>query len=152
MSERMDSVIVGAMAGVLGSLVGGSATVATAWITQRTLTRRELNVRDMRQREKLYGDFVAECAKLLIDAFTHTLEDPEKLLPLYALTNRIRLTASQPVVAEAERLLARITDQYFSRNLSVEEMRQLARSKDADPLRAFGEASRMELKSIRARA
>jgi hypothetical protein len=140
------------MAGVMGSLVGGSATVATAWLTQRTLTRRELNVRDMRQREKLYGDFVGECAKLLIDAFTHTLEDPEKLLPLYALTNRIRLTASQPVVAEAERLLTRITDQYFSRNFTVEEMRQLARSQDADPLRTFGEACRAELKSIRARA
>ena len=140
------------MSGVLGSLVGGSATVATAWITQKTLTRRELNVRDMRQREKLYSDFIGECAKLLIDAFTHTLEDPEKLLPLYALTNRIRLTASQPVVAEAERLLARITDQYFSRNLTVEEMRQLAHSKDADPLRTFGETCRMELKSIRARA
>jgi hypothetical protein len=140
------------MAGVMGSLVGGSATVATAWLTQRTLTRRELNVRDMRQREKLYGDFVGECAKLLIDAFTHTLEEPEKLLPLYALTNRIRLTASQPVVAEAERLLTRITDQYFSRNFTVEEMRQLARSQDADPLRTFGEACRAELKSIRARA
>ncbi len=148
----MDSVIVGAMAGVLGSLVGGSATVATAWLTQRTLTRRELNVRDMRQREKLYSDFIGECAKLLIDAFTHELEDPEKLLPLYALTNRVRLTASQPVVAEAERLLARITDQYFSRNLTVDEMRQLAHSKDADPLKTFGEACRMELKSIRARA
>jgi hypothetical protein len=152
MDEAMDSVIVGAMAGVMGSLVGGSATVATAWITQRTLTQRELNVRDMRQREKLYGDFVGECAKLLIDAFTHTLEDPEKLLPLYALTNRIRLTASQPVVAEAERLLARITDQYFSRNFTVDELRQLARSQDADPLRTFGEACRAELKSIRARA
>jgi hypothetical protein len=106
----------------------------------------------MRQREKLYSDFIGECAKLLIDAFTHQLEDPEKLLPLYALTNRVRLTASQPVVAEAERLLARITDQYFSRNLTVEEMRQLAHSKDADPLKTFGEACRMELKSIRARA
>jgi hypothetical protein len=148
----MDTNLIGAMSGVLGSLVGGSATVATAWITQKTLTRRELNVRDMRQREKLYGDFIGECAKLLIDAFTHTLEDPEKLLPLYALTNRVRLTASQPVVAEAERLLARITDQYFSRNLTVEEMRQLAHSKDADPLRTFGETCRMELKSIRARA
>ena len=115
----MDSAIVSAMAAVLGSLVGGSATVATAWVTQKTLTRRELNVRDMRQREKLYADFIAECAKLLIDAFTHTLEDPEKLLPLYALTNRVRLTASQPVLAEAERLLTRITDQYFSRNLTV---------------------------------
>ena len=148
----MDTSLISAMSGVLGSLVGGSATVATAWITQKTLTRRELNVRDMRQREKLYADFIGECAKLLIDAFTHTLEDPEKLLPLYALTNRVRLTASQPVVAEAERLLARITDQYFSRNLTVEEMRQLAHANDADPLRTFGEVCRMELKSIRARA
>ena len=140
-----------AMSGVLGSLVGGSATVATAWITQRTLTRRELNVADMRKREKLYAEFIGECARLLIDAFTHTLEDPEKVMPLYALTNRIRLTASQPVLAEAECLLKRITEQYFSRNLTVEDMRRLAGSDAADPLRPFGEACRIELKSIRAR-
>jgi len=30
------------MAGVLGSLVGGSASVATTWMAQRTLNRREL--------------------------------------------------------------------------------------------------------------
>ena len=147
----METALIGAMAGVLGSLVGGSATVATAWITQKTLTKRELNVRDMRQREKLYGEFIGECARLLIDAFTHTLDDPAKLLGLYALTNRIRLTASAPVLAEAEHLLSHITDQYFSRNLSVEEMRKLAHSTAADPLRAFGEACRIELKSIRAR-
>jgi hypothetical protein len=146
----MDTNLIPAMAGVLGSLAGGSATVATAWITQKTLTRRELNVRDMRQREKLYAEFIAECAKLLIDAFTHTLENPEKLLAVYALTNRIRLTASQPVLAEAEHLLSRIAEQYFSQNLTVQEMRQLARSADADPLKAFGEACRAELKSIRA--
>ena len=146
----MDTNLIPAMAGVLGSLAGGSATVATAWITQKTLTRRELNVRDMRQREKLYADFIAECAKLLIDAFTHTLENPEKLLAVYALTNRIRLTASQPVLAEAEHLLSRIAEQYFSQNLTVQEMRQLARSANADPLKAFGEACRAELKSIRA--
>jgi hypothetical protein len=140
------------MSGVLGSLVGGSATVATAWITQKTLTKRELNVTDMRKREKLYGEFIHECAKLFIDAFTHTLDDPEKLLPLYALTNRVRLTASQPVLVEAEHLLRRVTEQYFARNLTVDEMRELTRSENADPLRAFGEACRTELKSIRARA
>jgi hypothetical protein len=139
------------MAGVMGSLVGGSATVATAWLTQKTLTRRELNVADMRKREKLYAEFIGECARLLIDAFTHTLEDPEKLMPLYALTNRVRLTASQPVLAEAERLLKHITEQYFSSNLTVEDMRKLAGSDEADPLRAFGEACRVELKSIRTR-
>jgi len=100
----MDTTIVSAMAGVLGSLVGGSAAVASAWITQKTATQREINLTEIRNRETLYGEFIGECAKLLIDAFTHTLDDPEKLLPLYALVNRIRLTASQPVVGEACRM------------------------------------------------
>ena len=147
----MDSAIVGAMAGVLGSLVGASAAVATAWVTQKTLSKRELIQEDMRKRETLYGEFIAECAKLLIDAFTHTLDKPEPLLPLVALINRIRLSASQPVLAEAERLLRHITEQYFSRNLTLEEMRDLALSEGADPLKSFGEACRAELRSIRAR-
>ena len=147
----MDTTIVTAMAGVLGSLVGGSATVATTWIAQRTASRRELIQGDIKKREMLYGEFIGECAKLILDAFTHTLDKPETFFPLYALLNRIRLRASQPVLVEAERLLRHITEQYFARNLSVEEMRQLARSPDADPLKAFGEACRTELKSIRAR-
>ncbi len=146
----MDSTTLAAMAGVLGSLVGGSATVATAWLTQSTQSRRELTQREIRKREMLYGEFIAECAKLVMDSFTHTLDAPEKLLPLYALVNRIRLSASKPVLAEAEHLLTRITEQYFSRNLTLEEIRELARSEDADPLKSFGEACRAELKSIRA--
>jgi len=151
MRERMDSAIVSATAGVLGSLVGASAAVATAWVTQKTQSKRELIQEEMRRRETLYGEFVAECAKLLVDAFTHTLDKPDTLLPLYALINRIRLCASQPVLTEAERLLTRIAEQYFSRNLTLEEMRALTRSQDADPLKSFGEACRVELKSMRAR-
>lgn len=147
----MDTTLITAMSGVLGSLVGGSATVATTWITQRTVSRKELIQGDITKREALYGEFIAECAKLVMDAFTHTLDKPETLIPLYALLNRIRLRASQPVLAEAENMLRHITDQYFARNLTVEEMRQLARSTNADPVKAFGEACRAELKSIRAR-
>lgn len=147
----MDTTIVTAMSGVLGSLVGGSATVATAWITQKTVNKRELMQLEMRKREGLYGEFIGECAKLLVDAFTHTLEKPENLLPIYALINRIRLSASQPVLAEAEHLLKRITEQYFLRNLTVEELSRLARSEEADPLKAFGEACRVELKLMRGR-
>ena len=147
----MDSAIVSTMAGVLGSLVGASAAVGTAWVTQRTVSQRELIQEEMRKRETLYGEFIAECAKLLVDAFTHTLDKPDTLLPLYALINRIRLSASQPVLVEAERLLRRITEQYFSRNLTLEEMRELTLSEGADPLKSFGEACRLELKSLRAR-
>ena len=147
----MDATIVGAMSGVLGSLVGGSATVATAWITQKTLNKRELVREEIRKRETLYGEFIGECARLLMDAFTHTLEKPETLLPLYALVNRIRLCSSRPVLIEAEHLLTRITEQYFSRNLSIDEMRELPRHEDADPMKAFGEACRVELSSMRTR-
>src|SRR5512141_446248 len=140
----MDSAIVSATAAVLGSLVGGSPTLATAWITQKTASTRERIPREMRKREPLYGEFIAECAKLLLDAFTHTLDKPDTLLPLYALINRVRLSASQPVLAEAEHLLKRITEQYFARNLTLEEMRDLAISEAADPLRSFGETCRAE--------
>ena len=87
-----------------------------------------------------------------MDAFTHTLDTPEKILPLYATLNRIRLCASQPVLVEAEHLLTRITDQYFSRNLTLDEIRNLPHWEGTDPLRSLGEACRAELKSMRAAA
>ena len=143
--------LITALSGVLGSLVGGSATAATTWITQRTASRRELLHTEFRHREALYGEFISECSKRLVDAMTHTLDKPETLLAAYALLNRIRLSASPAVLAEAEQLLRRITEQYFSANLTVEEIRQLAFSERADPLRPFGEACRAEFKSISAR-
>lgn len=146
---RMDITWVSALSGVLGSLVGGSVTFATAWVTQRTVSRRELINEEMRKRETLYNEFIGECATRLVDALAHHLESPEPMLPVYALMNRIRLTASKPVLIEAERLLVRISEQYFSEPLGVEELRRLARSWSADPLKAFGEACRAELAKLR---
>jgi len=134
----------------VGTVVGGVATVAIAWINQKTLNQRELLREEIRTRETLYGEFISECARLLVDAFQHTLEKPETVLPAYALLNRIRMCASHEVLAAAERLLGRITDQYVSSNLSPQELFQLARSAETDPLKEFGEACRAELKGIRA--
>jgi hypothetical protein len=150
----MDPTIVSAMAAVLGSLVGGSATVATAWIIQRTLSKRELLGVEIRARETLYGEFIRECSKLVLDSFTHTLDKAEKLLPIYELLNRIRLCASDAVLAEAEQVLQRITEQYFSaqslarRDPGAGSIRK-SRCRSAH---AFGEACRLELKSMRAMA
>lgn len=78
----MDTSVVAASAAVLGSLVGGAATIATAWITQRTQTRRQTIVNEIRKREALYADFIVECSKLAIDALDHTLEKPDELREL----------------------------------------------------------------------
>jgi hypothetical protein len=118
-------------------------------MTQRTNGKHELIRAEITKRETLYGEFICECSRLFMDSLVHTMETPEAILPLYALLNRIRLTASDAVLKEAEHLLIRITDQYFSPNFSVEEMRVLVHSgSDADPLKSFGEACRVELKSM----
>jgi len=144
----MDTATISALSAVLGSLVGGTATAATTWMSQRALNRSKQIKDEMRRRESLYGEFISECAKLAVDALAHSLEKPETLLPAYALLNRVRLTASPPVLSMAEGLLARITDQYFAGNLTVDELRVLARSDKADPLKPFGDACRAELASM----
>ena len=144
----MDTAIISALSAVLGSLVGGSATIATAWVTQKTQSRRELVGAEIRKRELLYTEFIAECSRLAIDAFGHTLERPETVLPAYALLNRIRLTSSGAVLAAAEQTIKNIAEQYFAPNMSVEDMRELALSNREDPLRVFSETCREELKAL----
>jgi hypothetical protein len=148
----MDTATIGALSAVLGSLVGGTATAATSWMSQRALNRSKQIKDETRRREALYGEFISECAKLAVDALAHSLEKPETLLPAYALLNRIRLCASPAVLAEAENVLRRVTEQYFAKNLPVEQIRHLALSEDGDPLEALGQACRAELKATRAGA
>lgn len=147
----MDTTLITAMSGVLGSLVGGTVTFATTWVNQRTVGRRELLREEIKQREALYSEFIVECARLLMDSLAHGLDKPETLVPAYSLINRVRLCASKPVLVEAENLARHITNQYFSRNMTLEEMRRVAESEKADALRPFGEACRAELQSLRAR-
>ena len=148
----MDTATIGALSAVLGSLVGGTATAATTWMSQRALNRSKQVKDEVRRREVLYGEFIGECAKLAVDSLVHSLEKPETLLPAYALLNRIRLCASPAVLAEAENVLKRVTEQYFAKNLPVEQIRHLALSNHGDPLEAFGQACRAELKATRAGA
>ena len=120
--------------GVLMAVLGISATVAVAWINQRGLSRRELIREEIRTRETLYGEFITECARLFMDAVQRTLEKPETLLPAYGLINRIRLCASKEVLAEAERLVERITEQYFAANLTLPELREIRPTVAGDPM------------------
>ena len=145
----MDTSIISATSAVAGSICGGSATIAAAWFAHRAQSRGESARAELTKRETLYGEFISECSKLAIDSLVHGIENPEKIWLAYALLNRIRLSASGAVLAEAESAIRRITEQYFSPNISVDEMRSLTHSWEADPLKSFGEACRIELKTIR---
>ena len=144
----MDRAVLSALAALLGSLVGASATIATAWLTQRTQARRSSLETEIKKREVLYGEFIAEGSKLLIESIDHKLDDPERLFSLYAVLNRIRLVASDEVLAAADRTSTQIIERFFRPNLSSEEMRQLVLTRPDDPLKEFSEVCRLELRTL----
>jgi hypothetical protein len=148
----LEPAVLTALSAILGSAVGGSATLATAWLTQRTQGRRERIEAEMRKREDLYAEFIAESSKLIIEAFDHHLQSPERLTPLYAVINRIRLRCSPEVLAATETTATRIIERYFGPNLSPDEMRQILLARPDDPLQDFSEACRHELQMLEQRS
>jgi hypothetical protein len=141
----LEPAVLSALSAILGSAVGGSATIATAWLTQRTQGRRERVETEIRKREQLYVEFIAEGSKLIIEAFDHQLQNPERLTTLYSVMNRIRLRCSEEVLAAADRTATRIVERYLGPNLSPEEIRQTMLARTDDPLKDFSEACRHEL-------
>jgi Acetokinase family len=56
----VDSNLITAFAGVLGSASGASVAIATTWISQKSQTVRERAKWETRKRETLYGDFITD--------------------------------------------------------------------------------------------
>jgi len=148
----MDANVVSALAGIFGSLSGGSASVATVWFAQNTRNKREAARAELAKREALYGEFINECSMRVMDSFERSLDKPQTLLSIYALLNRIRLCASDAVLTQAVELVKFIMEQYFAPNVSIEQFHDRVHNGHIDPLKAFSEACRRELMSIRATA
>jgi hypothetical protein len=147
----MDTAIVSTLAGIFGSLSGGSASVATTWIAHNRRSKREARLAEVAKREALYGEFINECSKRVMDSFERNLDKPETLLSIYASLNRIRLCASDAVLTQAVEVVRFIMEQYFSPNVSIEEFHQRVRNGHIDPLKAFSETCRRELTSMHAK-
>jgi hypothetical protein len=137
-----------AMAALFGSLVGALGSSVSSWITQRHADRRDLLARRIFYRVQLYSDFITESTRVLVDALENNFQNPDKLIPAFALLSRIRLTASEDVLASAELLVKNIVKYYGEPNLTPEEIRSRALNGN-DPLRRFSETCRAELDSLR---
>ena len=118
----MNANLITALAGVLGSLSGASAAIATTWISQKSQTIRERAKSETRKRETLYGEFITEASQQLANAFDHSLDKPETLVKLYAILGRIRLVSSDPVLTAAEERCDRIVTSYAEPNRKIEEL------------------------------
>ena len=136
-----------ALSAIGGSFVGALGSTVSAWIAQRHQDRRELVAKRVAQLEQLYSDFINECARLQVHAVQHSLEDPNRLVPIYGLISRIRLNSSTEVIESGERVIATILKIYSEPNLGTEEI-QSAANKHNDHLREFSNCCRRELAAL----
>ena len=140
----MNSGMITALAAISGSLVGALGSAVGTWITQRFQDRRDLVGKQIVRRETLYSDFIAECARLLVDSMEHNDLDLQKMIPVYALLSRIRLSSSEPVLQTAEQIIKTIANTYPQPNLTPEQIESRAID-GQDPLREFSDSCRVEL-------
>ena len=146
----MDSNLITALAGVLGSVSGASAAIATTWISQKSQTVRERGQWETRKRETLYGEFITEASQRFADAFDHSLDNPEKLVNLYAILGRIRLVSSDAVLTAAEECCDRAVALYAEPNRKIDEIFTTLHSGELEVLERFSDACRIELRKYSA--
>jgi hypothetical protein len=143
----MNSGLIAGLAAVSGSIVGAFGSAVGTWITTRHQDLRDLLAKQIVRREALYSDFIAESARLLVDALEFNTSDPQKLTPAYALLSRIRLSSSSSVLAQAEEVIKTILNTYPQPNLTAEQIEFRAVNGE-DPLRQFSNTCRTELESM----
>jgi hypothetical protein len=151
----MDGGISNGVAAIMGALVGGLASLASAWVSERTRHRRDLLQREISKRETTYSDFIEHASKLYVTSATHNLDEDaanleselEGAVSLYGIASRIRLFASDRVIKEAEAVLDLILIQFGAENISVDELRE-KKLNERDPLKTFSVSCRRELKEL----
>ncbi|GLS43788.1 hypothetical protein [Methylobacterium brachythecii] len=141
----MDAAYISALAALSGSAIGALASFATTWLTQHAQARATLLVQDRARREALYGEFIREASTLFGDAFRHEFDDPAKLVNLYARVSKIRLFGEPDTLREAERVMQRIGETYFSPNKDLAAFASIRHAGDLDPLCEFSSVCRKEL-------
>jgi len=151
----MDAGISNGVAAIMGALVGGLASLTSAWVSERTRHKRDLLQREITKRETTYSDFIDHASKLYVTSATHNLKDDdvnlqrelEGAVSLYGIASRIRLFASDRVIKEAEAVLDLILIQFGAENISVQELRA-KKLNERDPLKAFSVSCRRELHDL----
>ena len=95
----------------------------------------------------MYADFIEEAAQLYADALEHEQAELAKFVKLYALIGKMQLLASPKIVEIAESVAHTVLETYRGPKKTFHELEGLVRSDAMDPLRAFSEACRNELRS-----
>jgi hypothetical protein len=145
----MDNSIIAALSAIAGSTVGGLSTFATTFLNQRYVTRREMLVKDVANREQLYSEFLKEVANLYVGSLNRTVDDLSEqasAIAMYSLLGRIRMISGEAVLTAAEKVVEDIIESYKRPPMTFRELQQLWGP--TDPWHEFTKACRAERQSM----
>jgi hypothetical protein len=146
----IDTALLSTIAALTGSLIGGVATLTASWLTQRLQLRIQATVHEAAKRENLYAEFIIEASRRLADAWSHHAESPEVIAGLYSAVQRMRLASSDKVIHLADQVIREVVDAYAAPDRTFDELGESIRGDEPpDALKDFGEACRIELRTLR---
>jgi len=140
-----------AVSALAGSAIGGFTSLATTWLSQHGQAKAQQMTRDRVKRETLFAEFIDEASTLYADALTHECTDFTKIGSLYAMIGRMRLLSSKDIIESAEIVSQLIITTYLAPNKTFRDLIELRESHAMDPLKAFSEACREELRRFEAK-
>jgi len=148
-SPLMDVAYVSALSALGGSIVGGLISGITTWLSQRAQVRAGRLEHELSRREQLYKDFIISASKAYGDAMVSNEPEFPVIVDLYAMISIMRIVSSPRTLACAERIMHETTQTYYEPNVTARELhQQVKEGKGIDPLKAFSEAARAELRTL----
>ena len=143
----MNPAYISAISVLCGSAIGAVASL----VTPRLANRHEHEMRRRRQenvrRERIFLEFIDLASNAFVDALVHTsIENPSKLVPLYAAMGKLRLFASEETVVAAERVMNQVIETYYGPKLELQTKPTMDSSSDI--LCEFSERCRAELREL----
>jgi hypothetical protein len=128
-----------------GSAMGAVASLVTTWLTHRHQNENRRRAGENARLERIFEEFIDSASKAFGDALLQTsMEDPSKVVPLYATMKKLRLFASQRAVEAADKVMSRVVETYYAPKFDLQT--KPAANDDIDILREFVEMCRAELR------
>ena len=144
----MNTVYLPAFAALAGSAIGGLTSFASAWLTLHHQDRLRRLSGEKTRRQKLYKKFIHEASKLYAKALVHDQAEVSALVGVYALISRMRVVSSSVVIERAKAVVHLIIDTYFTPDKTFSDIREQMNGHAVNPLRAFSEECRAELRAL----
>ena len=142
--------LLSAISALIGAVIGGGGSLASAIYTQRYQDRQQRVAREATKRETVYADFIMSASKLILKAhlnegFTLNGDDQH----LIALANRMRLFAPTRVTEAAEAVIKKIVEISFQPSLDLRKLTMAdLSSHDTDLLLPFSLMCRADLDAV----